>query len=111
MKLFTKEILVKLPPIGSTGEMEPEDIKVPLKLFGGGACSWYITEYNPETKEAFGFVTLGDPQMAELGYISIAELEEIKFPPFNLGIERDMHFGYEHTLKEVMDTVKAGGHI
>jgi hypothetical protein len=111
MKLFTKEILAKLPAIGSTDEMKPEDIKVPLKLFGGGACSWFITEYNPETKEAYGFVTLGDPLCAELGYISIAELEEIKFPPFGLPIERDAHFGYEHSLKEVMDTIQAGGHI
>jgi len=111
MKLFTKEILAKLPAIGTTSEMGMEEIKVPLKLFGGGACSWYIFEYDPEAKEAFGFVTLGDPQMAEIGYISIAELEAIKFPPFGLPIERDLHFGFEHTLKEVFDTVKAGGHI
>jgi len=110
MKLFTKEILAKLPPIGSTSEMEAKDIKVPLKLFGGGACSWYITEYDPDTKEAFGFVNLGDPVCAELGYISITELEAIKFPPFGLSIERDMHFG-DHTLEEVMNTVKTGGHL
>lgn len=111
MKLFTKEILSKLPAIGSTSEMEAENIKVPLKLFGGAASSWYITEYDPKTKEAYGFVNLGDPMMAEEGYISIAEVEAIKFPPFGLSVERDMHFGYEHTLKEVIDTVKAGGHI
>ena len=111
MKLFTKEILNKLPKIGETGELEAKDVKVPLKLFNpAGAGTWYITEYDPEEKLAFGFVNLGDPEMAELGYVSIQELEELKLP-FGLGVERDMWFGFDHTLEEVMNTVKQGGHI
>ena len=111
MKLITKEILSKLPPLYTNSEKSMEEIKVPLKLFNpAGAGTWYITEYDPEEKLAFGFVNLGDPEMAELGYVSILELENYR-GPFGLGIERDMHFGYEHTLKEVFDTVKSGGHI
>lgn len=111
MKLFTKEILNKLPTIGSTSEKSMEEVKVPLKLFNpAGAGTWYITEYDPEEKLAFGFANLGDPEMAELGYVSIEELESLRLP-FGLGIERDMHFGFKHTLKEVYDTVKGGGHL
>ena len=111
MKLITKEILSKLPPLYTNSEKSMEEIKVPLKLFNpAGAGTWYITEYDPEEKLAFGFVNLGDPEMAELGYVSILELGNYR-GPFGLGIERDMHFGYEHTLKEVFDTVKSGGHI
>lgn len=104
MKLITKEIAKKLPRIGETGHLEAKDVKVPLKLFnpcGGG--TWYITEYNEDEGLAFGYVTLGDPTMAELGYIDMNDLMSAKFPPFGLGIERDMHFG-DHTLEEVMNS-------
>lgn len=111
MKLFTKEILNKLSPLGVTSKLPPDKVKVPLKLFNPmGAHTWYITEYDPEERLAFGFANLGDPAMAELGYISIAELEALRLP-LGLKIERDRHFGYGHTLKEVIDTVKSGGHL
>jgi hypothetical protein len=112
MKIFTKEILNRLPRLGSTGELTAAEVKVPLKLFNPcGAGTWYITEYNPEEDLAFGFANLGDTEMAELGYVSIKELTEYRSKPFGLGIERDMHFGFDHTLAEVMDAVKSGGHI
>ena len=111
MKLITKEIASKLPPLYTNSEKSMEETKVILKLFNpAGAGTWYITEYDPEQKLAFGFANLGDPEMAELGYVSILELEQYQ-GPLGLGIERDMHFGFEHTLKEVFDTVKSGGHI
>lgn len=111
MKLLTKEILRRLPPIGSTAELKPDLVKVPLKLFNpSGAGTWYITEYDPEERLAFGFANLGDPIMAELGYVSLDELESVRLP-FGLKIERDMSFDPNTTLKEVMDTIKSGGHI
>ena len=111
MKLFTKEILNKLPALYANSEKGMAETKVIVKLFNpAGAGTWYITEYDPETKIAFGFVNLGDPEMAELGYISIQELEDLRLP-FGLGIERDINFGFDHTLKEVYDIVKGGGHI
>ena len=104
MKLITKEIEKKLPKIGATGEMEAKDIKVPLKLFNPcGAGTWYIIEYDKEENLAFGYVNLMGAPFAELGYIDMNELTSIKFPPFGLGIERDMHFG-NHTLEEVMES-------
>ncbi len=66
-----------------------------------GAATWYATEYDPETGNFFGYVDLGDRRFAELGYFSLEELESIKLPG-GLGIERDIHFGYDHTLADVM---------
>lgn len=111
MKLLTKEILKKLPNIGETAELSSDQVKVPLKLFNPmGEGRWYITEYDPEERLCFGFANLGDPEMAELGYISLTELESVRLP-LGMKIERDMYFGFNHTLKEVIETVKAGKHI
>ncbi len=110
MKIFTKEILRKLPTLEVTANLTIEEQTVQVKLFGGSACSWYITSYNPDTQEAFGFVNLGDAQNAELGYIDMNELLAIRFPPFGLHIERDLYFK-PMPLKTVMDTIQAGGHV
>jgi hypothetical protein len=54
-------------------------------------CDWWITEYDPADDVAFGFACVNDPQNAELGYVSIAELEAVKvrgiFP-----VEKDLHW-------------------
>lgn len=57
-----------------------------LHYFKGGMDFW-ITERDttPEQLQAFGYADLGDPQNAELGYISIAELIEN-------GVELDLHW-------------------
>jgi hypothetical protein len=110
MKLFTETILKSIPSLGSTGNMALDKIKVRVKLFNPlGPQKWFITEYDPKTKEAFGFVTLGDPQCAELGYINIQEIEDIKLP-LGLKIERDLHFPLT-PLNEVMDKINAGKHV
>lgn len=53
---------------------------VHLHYFTGG-CDWWITEKDVDDDgegqvQAFGYACLGDPQNAELGYISIKELCE-----------------------------------
>lgn len=45
-----------------------------------GSADWLVTEYDPEEDLAFGWACLGDRQMAELGYVSMAELEAIQVP-------------------------------
>ena len=104
MKLLTKEILAALPVLRATSEMSAENVKVPLKLFNPcGAQSWFITEYDPETREAFGYVTgMGSD---ELGYISMNEVESVRLP-FGLKIERDMHWDMNNTLAQVMAGTK-----
>lgn len=64
-----------------------------LHYFVGG-CDWFITERDTtrEQHQAFGFACLGDPDCAELGYISIAEITQG-------GAELDMYFK-PRTLEE-----------
>ena len=101
MQLLTKEILALLPPLYANEQKSLEETLVPLKIFNPmGAGTWYITEIDPETKEAFGFAVLFEGE-GELGYISIEELEGITLP-LGLKIERDLHWDPKTTLAEVM---------
>ena len=93
MKLWTKEILKRIPNIGQTEKIPVEDKIIHVKFFGGCAASWYIAEYDPETGEMFGFADLYGNGDGEWGYIDFNELKSIRFPPFRLPVERDMHFG------------------
>jgi len=110
MKLFTQAILKALPTLDESAQLSTSEQKVICKLFNpSGVGTWYITSYNPDEKLAFGFVNLNDPEMAELGYISIEELEALKLP-FGMKIERDRHFD-PMPLQTVIDTIKRGGHV
>ena len=110
MMLFTKDILKKIPTLDASSTLGIDDQKVWVKLFNPtGGQTWYITAYTPAEKMAFGFVNLGDAEMAELGYISMDEIEKFR-GRFGLPIERDR--GFEPMpLRQVMDTIKNGGHI
>ena len=72
-----------LPALGS-------ESKVALvKLFDPtGQWTWYISEYDPATREAFGLV---DGFEKELGYISMEEIVGHR-GRFGLPIERDLHW-------------------
>lgn len=99
MKLMTNVILCRFKAQGDCRNKKPAEVKVIAKFFNlCGAGTWYATEYNPEDRCFFGLAVLHE---AELGYFSLDEMESIKLP-FGLTIERDLHFGYDTTLKEVM---------
>ena len=88
MKLFTKEILKKLPKEISE-RAKIEDLTLQCKLFTPwGNWTWYIAAYNPETGLAFGYV---EGFENEWGYVDVEELAAIK-GPFGLKVERDIHF-------------------
>jgi hypothetical protein len=70
------EALNKLPKMYST-ENVPLNDKMVITVGYLAKMFWLIAEYDPKTKLAFGYANLGDDQMAEWGYISIAELEEV----------------------------------
>jgi len=98
MKMLTKGILAKLPAIGATSALPNDKIKVPLKIFNpSGAGTWYVTEYNPATGEAFGLVDLHEK---ELGYFSLPELLAYR-GRFGLPMERDLHWDGNTTLSQV----------
>lgn len=104
MKLLTKEILDKFKSVGSQEHVK--DQIVIAKFFNPtGAGTWYATEYNPEEKTFFGYVSLFGDECDEWGYFSLQELEEYR-GPFGLGIERDMHCGFKPISQHNVKTLK-----
>lgn len=92
MKLLTKEIINKFKkhPFGSQ-DGKGKDAEVLVKYFGGSSATWLITEAEEENGEwiLYGYCKLFDE--FEWGYVSLKELEQVKFPPFGLGVERDLY--------------------
>ena len=102
MKLLTKELLKKLPALLANVDKKPEHTKVILKLFTPDAqCTWYITEFDGKDT-FFGFCNLGDDQNAELGNISLSELQLTR-GRLGLPVERDNHWNSDTTLDKVMN--------
>ena len=78
---------LELPPLYATEHTE--DPVVQLKFFTpDGSWTWYLTEFDPEDRIAFGLVSGHE---TELGYFSIDELESVRGPA-GLKIERDIWF-------------------
>lgn len=86
MKLLTKELRDKLPPLYATED--EEDPLVICKFFTpDSSWSWFAIEFDGEDT-FYGFV---DGHFQELGYFSLAELEGIR-GPYGLPVERDTGF-------------------
>ena len=107
MQLLTKQNTTKMiKNFNDAGENH----KPVVKLFGGGSCTWLLSELDTENNIAFGLCDIGHGS-AELGYVSIDELEEIRFSPFNGRVERDMYFMADKTLTEYADLARIEGGI
>jgi hypothetical protein len=92
MKLLTKELEKKIPPLYSQEKVK--DPMVVAKFFcPWGSATWWIIEGKREDDDylMFGLCMLFTPQEAELGYISLNELASVT-GPFGLKIERDMYW-------------------
>jgi len=102
MKFLTKPLEKKLIENFNANEHRSEDTldqKPVVKFFGGGACTWLITEYDEKENLFFGLCDLGTG-CPELGYVSRADLEALRFPPFGLPVERDLYFKADKTITE-----------
>lgn len=86
MKLLTKALLEKLPPLYAT-EYETDPM-VWVKFFYP-CCSWtwYATEFDGKDL-FFGYV---DGDFPELGYFSLTEMTQTR-DKWGLSIERDLSF-------------------
>jgi Protein of unknown function (DUF2958) len=86
MKLLTKELLKKLPPLYS--QENAEDPLVICKFFYPDfSWTWYAIEFDGKDT-FFGYVTGFE---GELGNFSLSELEEGR-GSLGLPIERDLYF-------------------
>ena len=107
MRLMTKELEEKIPRLYETDDQGME--AVAHVHYFNASWDWYVTEYDPEHREAFGFVVspITREQMpygGELGYFTIDELESVgKACPFD-AVERDLYFE-PTTLKEIADEI------
>ena len=101
MQLMTAQIekaFKKYPLYSQDGK--GGDAKTVVKYFGDSAATWLITEGEPRANGDwmfFGFCTLGLPDdfapgklLWEWGYVALEQLQEVRFPPFGLGVERDI---------------------
>jgi len=89
------------PPLYANEGKSSTTTMVPVKLFlPGTGWTWYITEYSPQQDTAFGWV---DGLEAELGYISLPELRDIRTPE-GFAVERDTHWNPDTSLAEVMSS-------
>ncbi|MBX3109960.1 MAG: DUF2958 domain-containing protein [Fimbriimonadaceae bacterium] len=83
---------LNVSPLYSTESTKAEDKVIYARLFAlASAATWYVAEFDPEEQLVFGYADLGDPTCAEWGYVSIAELESLRW----LGVPRvelDVHF-------------------
>jgi hypothetical protein len=95
MKLLTKEIRRKLPPLYSQ-DGKGGKAMAHVKFFTpDSSWTWYATEFDGQDT----FFGLVDGLDKELGYFSLAELEQVK-GPMGLPIERDLHW-HPKTLEEI----------
>jgi hypothetical protein len=103
MQLLTKELLNRFEKVGR--QENSKDPIVIAKFFNpAGAGTWYATEYDPETKEFFGYVSIFGDWNDEWGSFSLDELENYR-GKFGLGIERDLYFD-EKRISEAVPSAK-----
>ena len=86
MKLLTKELRAKLPPLYST-EKDKDPTAVVKFLTPDSNWTWFATEFDGEDR----FFGLVDGFDKELGYFSLSELASAR-GPLGLPIERDRWF-------------------
>lgn len=87
-ELMPREVAATVPPLYAT-----EDDRDPVARVRLFSCvsgwTWYVTEYDPVTGEAFGLV---EGFADEWGYFSIREMEELNRSYGVDVVERDVLF-------------------
>lgn len=101
MKLVTAQIRKRLEkyPLHSQDGKEAEALAIARFFFPVGAWTWYVTEADLQTNEAFGVVINGSGE-GEFGYFSLKELQTMNVR--GLGVERDICFNASK-LKDIKD--------
>lgn len=103
--LMPKPLQKQLPKLYATEKIKLLGDKVAYGryFFPMGAYTSYILEYDPKEELGFGLTTMGYGW--ELGYMSLAEMREVKV--MGLGIERDLYFEPKplHQIEELKEYV------
>ncbi|MCB0140205.1 MAG: DUF2958 domain-containing protein [Caldilineaceae bacterium] len=86
MKLLTKELLRKLPPLGATAE-EKDPMVICKFFFPDFSWTWFAIEFDGSDI----FYGLVDGDFVELGTFSLSELTSCR-GAWGLPVERDLFF-------------------
>lgn len=102
MKLLTKEIQTKLPPLYSQESLGENAVAYVKFFHPTSRYTYFATEFDGEDT-FFGYCVspLGE-DCDEFGYASLEEISTVRTGPSGLKIERDMHFKPK-PLKEALD--------
>jgi hypothetical protein len=90
MKLMTKALQKRFAQVGRQ-ESVKDPIVVAKFFYPAGSGTWYATEYDPESRLFFGYVSIFGDWNDEWGYFSLTELESFT-GRFGVGIERDLYW-------------------
>lgn len=104
MKLLTKGIIQKLEkhPFHSQDGMG-DNARVLVKFFGGSSYTFLVTEGEKQEDGdwlLFGKATIGYDW--EWGYTLLSDLENLRFPPYGLGVERDLYMPATATVADMI---------
>lgn len=88
MGLLDEKLIKRFAQVGCQ-ECEDDPLVIAKFFNPCGAGTWFATEYNPERREFFGYVSIFGDWNDEWGYFSLDELESIH-PHW--WIERDLHW-------------------
>ncbi|MBN1489885.1 MAG: DUF2958 domain-containing protein [Phycisphaerae bacterium] len=105
MKLLTKAIRRKLPPLYSQDGKGGQAIAQVKFFTPDSSWTFYATEFDGEDR----FFGLVDGDDKELGYFSLAELQRIR-GPLGLPIERDLYWQPKPLDEIVPELFKPAGH-
>ena len=116
MKLLTADLHARLLANGRKqaplrGTDDEIDFQPVVKLFTpDGACTWLLSEIDPDDPDiAFGLCDLG-MGFPELGSVSLSELGRVR-GQLGLALERDLHFEPAKTLSAYAAEASRLGHI
>ena len=97
MRLMTKELAAKFPPLRSTDGSGGEALVVAKYFTPDSSWSWYATEYDATDEHFFGWVDSGHD--AEYGYFALAALPSAR-GPMGLPIESGVHLRDGFTIAD-----------
>jgi len=103
MNLLTKTCLKGVPNLLEQ-EAKGDNTVFYLKFFLHH-FTWYLSEINPETGEAFGIVVSQHCPNGEFGYFSLIELSQLQVG--FCAVERDRYFS-KMTLKKLNESLAKG---
>lgn len=82
----------QIPGMYAQDGLPDEDHVVYVHYFAASG-DWWITELDPDTGEAFGYVKMAaNPEGAEWGYVYLPELETVNVLGGLVIVERDLHW-------------------